>query len=133
MKKLAIYSRSYTIFELMDQISLKRRAEAIWTLNRFLEVEGKDSVLRILGMFVRQIRLLRQAKPVMERGGRTADLVRKLRVHDFVAKRIGQQSKYWSTDELERAFQLLYQADGLLKSGSQGNLVLENVVLSLCV
>jgi DNA polymerase-3 subunit delta len=133
VKKLAIYSRSYTIFELMEKVSYKRRAEAISVLNRFLEEEGKDSALGVLGMFVRQIRLLWQAKSVMERGGRTADLVRKLGVQSFVAKKIEQQSRHWSTDDLERGFQLLYQADGLLKSGSQGNLVLENVVLSLCV
>ncbi len=56
VKKLAIYSRSYTIFELMDQISLKRRAEAIWTLNRFLEVEGKDSVLRMADEAMYQVK-----------------------------------------------------------------------------
>ncbi len=133
VKKLAIYSRSYTVFELMDKVSFKRRAEAISTLNRFLEEEGKDSALGVLGMFVRQFRLLRQAKSVMERGGRMSDLIRKLGVHDFVAKKIEQQSRHWSTDELERGFRLLYQADGLLKSGSQGKIVLENVVLSLCV
>jgi DNA polymerase III delta subunit len=83
-------------------------------------------------MFIRQFRLLWQAKSVMEGGGRTAELVKQLNVQSFAAKRLEQQSKRWRTDELERAFELLYHTDGLLKTGSDGHLVLENLVLSLC-
>jgi len=132
VRKLAIYSRSYTIFELIDQVSLKRRAQAMSVLNRYLEEEGKDAVLGIMGMFIRQIRMLWQTKSIMERKGRAVDVARELRVHSFAAKRLEQQSKNWRADELERAFDLLYHADGLLKSGSGGHLVLENLVLSLC-
>ena len=57
---------------------------------------------------------------------------KELKLHPFVAKRLEQQSKGWHVDELERAFDLLYQADGFLKTGSEGPLVLENVVLSIC-
>ncbi len=132
VRKLAVHSRNYTIFELMDQVSLKRRAESISVLNRYLAAEGKETALGIIGMLIRQIKLLWQAKSVFERGGRTADLVRELRVQIFVAKRLEQQSKHWSRDDLERAFDLLYKADQLLKSGSGGRLVLENLVLSIC-
>ncbi|MBW2143692.1 MAG: hypothetical protein JRG75_04760, partial [Deltaproteobacteria bacterium] len=131
-KKVAIYSRSHTIFELMDNVSLKKCEAAMAVLKRYMEEEGKDATLGIMGMFIRQIRLLWQTKSVMERGGRTAELSKELRVQNFVAKRLEQQSKQWRTDELEKAFDLLYQADGLLKTGSQGHLVLENLVLSLC-
>ncbi|MBW1900849.1 MAG: DNA polymerase III subunit delta [Deltaproteobacteria bacterium] len=131
-KKVAIYSRSHTIFELMDNVSLKKCEAAMAVLKRYMEEEGKDATLGIMGMFIRQIRLLWQTKSVMERGGRTAELSKELRVQNFVAKRLEQQSKQWRTNELEKAFDLLYQADGLLKTGSQGHLVLENLVLSLC-
>lgn len=132
VKKLAIYSRSYTNFELMDRVSLKQRAEAISVLRRLLQEEGKDAALGIMGMFIRQIRMLWQTKLVLERGGSMAGLTKTLRVQDFQAKKFAQQSKVWSTHELEHAFDLLYQADGLLKSGSDGQLVLENVVFSIC-
>ncbi len=132
VKKLAIYSRSHTIFELMDSVSLKQRDAAVSVLRRYMEEEGKDAALGIMGMFIRQVRLLWQTKSVLERGGRTAELVKELRIHNFAAKRFEQQSKQWSADELAHAFDKLYEADGLLKTGSQGQLVLENVVLSLC-
>ena len=134
-KKIVIYSRSHTIFELMDHVSHKKRAEAISVLKRYIEEEGreKETVLKTLGMFIRQIKLLWQAKSITQRGGRAADLSRELRLHIFPAKKLEQQVKAWTPDEFERAFDLLYQADGLLKTGSEGHLVLENVILSLCV
>ena len=125
VKELAIYSRTYTIFELLDKISFKRCAESISILNRFVQEEGRDGILRLVGMLNRQIRLLWQTRSIIEQGGRFSDVMRKLGLKDF-------QSQLWSKDDLERAFQLLYQADGLVKSGSQEHLVLENVLLSLC-
>jgi DNA polymerase-3 subunit delta len=97
-----------------------------------LEEEGKDEILRVLGMLNRQIRLLWQTKSVTEGGGRVHDVAKKLGLRDFQVRKLVQQSKLWTADNLERAFHLLYQADGLLKSGAKGHLVLENLVLSLC-
>lgn len=132
VKTLAIYSRVYTIFELMDEISFKHRAEAISVLNRFLEEEGIGGSLRILGMLNRQIRLLWQAKTVSDSGGSAADVTRKIRLPGFLAAKVIQQSKQWKNNDFERAFHLLYEADGRLKSGAQYRLILENLVLSLC-
>jgi DNA polymerase-3 subunit delta len=132
VKEIATYSRNYTVFELMDRISLKQGRDSITILNRFLEEEGKDGVLRILGMLVRQMKLLRQSKIVIRGGGRAEDVARKLRVHPFLATTIAQQSRLWSADDLEHAFHSLYRADALIKSGSEGGLVLENVLISIC-
>ncbi len=132
VRKLAIYSRSYTIFELMDHISYKRAGDAVSVLGRFIEAEGKDSALGILGMFLRQVRILSQGRLFLERGGRPADLAKELKLHPFAAKRLEPQLKKWRTEELDHAFDLLYDADGLVKSGSEGRLVLENVIMSIC-
>ena len=83
-------------------------------------------------MLNRQIWLLWQAKSVIDKGGRTADVARKIRLPTFLLRRLVQQSAHWGTHDFERAFHLLHQADGLLKSGSDRNLVLENAILSLC-
>ena len=131
VKELAIYSRIYTIFEVMDEVSSKRLDRSLSVLNRFME-EDKDGALRVIGMLNRQIRLLWQAKSVIKGGGQSPDVARKVGLPIFLARRIVDQSRHWRTADLERAFHLLYQADRLLKSGSQGRLVLENLVLSLC-
>lgn len=133
VKEIAIYSRIYTIFELMDQISLKRPVQSLLSLNRFLEEEDRTAPLRFVGMLNRQIGLLWQTKSIMKSGGETAGLARKLRVQPFVASKLVKQSKKWSTDDLERALKLLHHADGLLKSDAYEHLILENLVMSLCM
>lgn len=133
VKELAIHSRIFTIFELMNSVSSKKCAESLNVLNRFLEEEDKKvAPLRILGMLNRQVRLLWQTKSILHTGGQTRDVVKKLGLPHFSAGNFVTQSKYWSAEELERGLHLLYQADGLLKSGSRPDLVLENLVLSLC-
>ena len=132
VRELAINSRIYTIFELMDEVSFKRPAGSLSALKKFLEEEDKAGTLRVIGMLNRQIRLLWQTKWIIEGGGRTSEVARKIQLPIDLTRKIVQQSKRWSIDSLERAFHLLYEADGLLKSGSQAHLVLENVVLSLC-
>ena len=132
VKAIAIYSRIYTVFELMDEVSMKQRAGALSVLKRYLEEEGgRDAHGKLIGMLNRQILLLFQTRAVLERGGRRADVARKLGLRDFQVKQLMPQSRRWSADQLERALRLLYEADGLLKSGSDGHLVLENLVLSL--
>ena len=134
VRELAIHSRIYTIFELMNKVSSKKCAESLSVLGRFLEEEDKRAApLRILGMLNRQFRLLWRTKSILDMGGHTKDVAKKLSLAHFSAGNFVTQSKYWSVEELERGLRLLYQADGLLKSGSRPNLVLENLVLSLCL
>ncbi|MBW1779602.1 MAG: DNA polymerase III subunit delta [Deltaproteobacteria bacterium] len=131
IQELAIHSRIYSIFELMDQISLRRRAGSMAVLNRYIEEEGKEAAFGIVGMLNRQIRLIIQAKSIVDKGGRSQDVTRQLRVAPFLAKKLVQQARHWRGGDLEHALYLLYRADRHLKSGSQVNLILENLVLSI--
>ncbi|MCP4666417.1 MAG: DNA polymerase III subunit delta [Deltaproteobacteria bacterium] len=132
VKELVLHSRVYSVFELMDEISTRRVPQSLSALKRFMEEEGKDGVLRAMGMLNRQMRLLWQTKSAMEGGGRSSDVAQRLGLQGFQAGKLVRQSKNWSRDDLEEALDLLYRADGLLKSGSQENLVFENLVVSLC-
>ena len=131
VKGLATFSRVYTIFELMDQISLRRRSESLSILNRHLEEEGDGAVFSVIGMLNRQIRLIMRAKSAVKQGGRHPDMARRLGVQPFLVEKILEQSKRWTEKDLEKALYLLYQADGRLKSGARPRLILENLVLSL--
>jgi DNA polymerase-3 subunit delta len=132
VKELAINSRFYTIFELMDRVSFRRCPESIAVLNRFLEEEDRSAPLKLVGMLSRQIRLLWPTGSIVSEGGHAADVARKLGLRDFQARRLVQQSEHWNAEELEEALELVYKADGLIKSGSQSRMVLENFVLSVC-
>jgi DNA polymerase III subunit delta len=131
IRELAIHSRIYTIFELMDEISLRRHANSLSVLNRYLEEEGREAVFGIIGMLNRQIRLIIQAKSVADKGGRSPEVAKKLQIQPFLVNKVLQQAQSWSMDDLEHALHLLYRADRHLKSGSQPRLILENLLLSL--
>jgi DNA polymerase-3 subunit delta len=131
IKELAITSRIYTIFELMDEISLRRHAGSLSVLNRYLEGEGRDAVFGIIGMLNRQIRLIMQAKSITDKGGKSADVVRKLKVQPFLVNKILEQARNWHINDLEHALHLLHRADRQLKSGAQPRLTLEHLLLSL--
>ena len=133
VKELAVHSRIYTIFELMNLVSAKNCAESLIVLNRYLEEEDKiKAPLGIIGMLNRQLRLLWQTKAIMAKGGQKKDVAKKLGSAHFMANILMKQSERWSIKELERGLHLLYQVDGLLKSSSRPRPVMENLIISLC-
>lgn len=132
VKESAIFSRMYTVFELMDEISCRRGDRALSALNRFLEEEGEGAALRVMGMLTRQVRLLWQVRSIASRGGGDQEVVRKLGLRGFAAGKLIQQSKQWHEEELEEVLHFLYEADGLMKSGARGRLILENILFRLC-
>ncbi len=131
IRESARYSRTYTIFELIDHIASKDREKAISVLNRFLEEEGKEAAFGIIGMLNRQMRLLLATRTILNDGGGQNDVANTLKVGSFIVKKTVQQSKKWTLDEIERGLHLLHRTDELLKTGSQVRLVLEVLVLSL--
>ncbi len=131
IKELSIFSRMFTIFELMDEISHRRKAQSLSILNRYLEEEGRDAAFGIIGMLTRQIRIIFQAKVFTSERIPRGELAKKLGVPGFLVNKILDQARSWREEDLEKALVLLYQADGRLKSGSQAHLILENFVLSL--
>ncbi len=132
VKELAVFSRAYTVFELMDEVSFRRTEPSLRVLNRFLD-EDRSGALRVLGMLNRQIRLISHTKKILEGGGQVKDLPMKVGIPGFLGNKIAQQSRKWEFEEIEDALHLLYRSDGLLKRGSSERTVLENIVISLCL
>jgi DNA polymerase III subunit delta len=133
VRELAVQSRSFTIFELMNRVSVKDAAGSLSVLARFLEEEGpREASLGILGMLNRQVRLLWQAKSLAARGEPVEGIARELSVPPFAARRLLGQCGHWTEVELERALHAVYEADGRLKKGSRTNPLLEALFIELC-
>ena len=133
VQELAVHSRTYTIFELMNAVSAKRCADALRVLGRFLEEEDKrEGPLRIVGMLNRQVRLLWYTKAVLAKGGGVPDVAKKLGAARFSAPEFVRYSKGWSVAELAQGISVLYRAEGRLKSGTHPKLIVENLILTLC-
>jgi DNA polymerase-3 subunit delta len=134
VEELVIHSRVYTIFELMNVVSEKKADRSLQILTRFLEEEdSRGAPLRVVGMLNRQVRLLWHTKEIADRGGKAGDVAKALGIPPFSAREFMKFSKHWSPGELQQGIHLLYQADGLLKTGSRPAPVLENLIISLCM
>jgi DNA polymerase-3 subunit delta len=133
VKSVAIHSRKYTVFELMDEISNRNCARSISYLKRFLEEEDSHAPLGLLGMLERQIRLLWQTLAVLDGGGLKKDVATNLHLQPFQVDKLMAQLKNWHSDELEKALDFLHEADGHLKSGQHADIILENLILTLCI
>ena len=133
VRELAVHSRIYTIFELMNAVSAKQCADALRVLGRFLEEEDKrQGPLQVVSMLNRQVRLLWYTKAVLAKGGGVQEVGKKLGAARFSAPDFVKYSKSWSVDELVQGLRLLYRAEGRLKSGSHPKLIVENLILALC-
>jgi DNA polymerase-3 subunit delta len=132
VKALAVQGRSYTVFELVDAISFKKCGEALKVLSRFLEEEDREGVLKVLGMLNRQLRLLWDARALSESGSSPGVVAQKLQLYPSFGKKLVDQSKLWRPEAIEKGFELLYAADGRIKSGAPGPEVLSQLCLDLC-
>lgn len=135
IKELATFSRIFTVFDLADYVSKKDAPHAIAALSRLFDTQGRDTkaVLWILGMLARQIRLILKTKSGLRNGGDKRGVRDRLRpLPDFVVEKCIAQEKFWEEKELEEALNHLYDADGLIKTGSRGDLILEGLIFHLC-
>jgi DNA polymerase III subunit delta len=132
VRELAINSRMYTIFELMDALSEKKVAQALSALSRFLDEEDKKAApLQIIGMLNRQIGLLWQVRILTSEAKGIGEIASKLAIAPFMAEKLIKQSRHWNARGLKKGISLLYETDRLLKSGARSKPVLENLFLSL--
>ncbi len=132
VREIAVGTRNYTIFELMDAVSSRRLDLVIPALRRFLEVEHRDGVLRLIGMLAREIGLLIRAKAVVDSGGNAGAIEKKLKIHSYPARKLYPRCRLWSSEELEKGVHLLYRADGRIKSGAGGGQVIKQLLTALC-
>ena len=131
VRQMATKMRAYSIFELVDYISTKECKKALEALHKLLEQGGKDSALSILGMLNRQLRLLWRAKFMKIRGAEK-DIPKVLGVPSFLAKKLVRQVDNWSESDLKELLGKLCFLDSRLKSGSQEDILLDHLIISLC-
>jgi DNA polymerase-3 subunit delta len=135
IRDLAAFSRLFTVFDLVEHLSHRDVPNALEILHRLFETQGRDTkvVLGILGMVARQIRLISQTKAETRQGkGKKAVAERLKPLPGFVIEKCIAQERLWAEKELGYALSHIYDADGLIRTGSRGDLVLENLVIRLC-
>lgn len=104
------------IFELVDALGKRDPRAAAHHLHRLLDTG--ENALGILGMIVRQFRLLIQARWLMdEHNSSGQEIAQRLKLHEFVGRKIREQANFFTLAQLRQAYALLLESDLAIKQG----------------
>ncbi|MEJ2265115.1 MAG: DNA polymerase III subunit delta [Anaerolineales bacterium] len=114
VEHLTALSMQGDIFAMVDALGNRNARVAMSMLHRLLETEDP---LRILGMVVRQFRLLLLAREILDRGGGESDVARQIHIHPYVAKKVTAQARHLVLPALEGIYRSLLGLDLAIKTG----------------
>ena len=106
---LCTYVAEASIFDLVDALSTRNGRIAARILNEKLK-EGTDPSY-LFAMFIRQFRLLIQAKEMALQGSNPGEVAKKLQIHSYVAGKVFHQSQNFSHSQLQDVYKHLLDID----------------------
>jgi DNA polymerase-3 subunit delta len=102
------------VFEMVDAVGQRKGPQAIRELRKLLE---KEDPLYVLGMIVRQFRLMLLAREMLEARATEADISHALGLHPFPTGKVCAQARHYSLASLERIYRRLLDYDAEIKTG----------------
>lgn len=118
------------VFDLVDALGQKRTQRALELLHEQLRQNANEFYL--LSMITRQYRILLQVRDLMTRGMNTDAIQKQLSLHPFVAKKMSEQARNYSVEQLENIMRLLLEIDVNLKTSKlEPTLALDLLVVDL--
>lgn len=115
VETLVPYSQDAVIFDLVDALGQRDGSTAAETLHRLID-EGEHP-LGLLGMIIRQFRLLIQVKELKAKGASSRDIAKRLRIHPFPARKLNNQATHFTPAQLEKVYRHLSEIDVDIKTG----------------
>lgn len=113
---LTPYVAEARVFDMVDALAEGRADAALRLLHRLLAEKDEDP-FKVYGMIVRQFRLLISAKEFLVSGGYPNQMSEALGMSPFVARKMTQQSRAFSLEQLETIYRALLEADLKMKTG----------------
>lgn len=102
------------VFGLTDAMGKRDRTTALELLHD--QLAHNVEPLYLMAMIIRQFRLLLQVRDLASRGLNQDQIRARLGVHPFVAKKVLEQSRHFSQEQLEIAYRKLLETDINLKT-----------------
>lgn len=116
------------VFAMVDALAQQQGQRAMSMLQRLLEQENP---VIMFGMVVRQFRLLIAARDVLDRGAGESEMVKKMKLHPYVASKSISQARRFRMADLETVYHRLLDLDeGVKTSQLTVELALETLVAS---
>lgn len=123
-------SKQYNIFELCDAIAAKQLQSSLFILNHLLQLGEAPGL--IITMLNRHFTRLLLVKELVEQRIGEDKIAVAIKAHRFFVKGYLRQAKLYNVAQLKKSFVLLLETDELLKSSSQKDkLLLELLILKL--
>lgn len=131
VKELVASRVEESIFEMVDAIGEKDGTKAIGGIRQLLR--QKQQPQQIIGMIARQFRLIYQVRGMTEAGTAREEIIKTLKMHPFVYKKISLQQKNFSSGQLVQAIMRLAELDYLVKTGGGSfSELIDTYILKLC-
>lgn len=108
-------AREARIWDMVDALGMGNGAKAMAELHRLLNED--EPPLRLLGMIVRQYRLLLQIKELEARGARKPEIMKVLKLQDWAVGKLLPQARRHSLPQLEAIYERLLETDVAIKTG----------------
>ncbi len=128
VKNLASGNFSANIFALTDAISVKNKPLAIDLLDA--QAEAGLSGGHLFSMFVRQFKILLQAKQALESGLSQRQIALKFKLHAFVAQKASQQARNFTLPVLKNILSKLAEIDFKVKTGQADYITELNILIA---
>jgi DNA polymerase-3 subunit delta len=130
VRLLVSYVQEANIFNMVDALGQRNGQQAAKLLHQLLD-EGEHP-LALLGMIVRQFRILIQVKELNGRGLSQKKIAARLKLHPFVVKKTADQALNFSMEQLETVYRKLLETDVAVKTGQMDEvLALDMLVVGL--
>jgi len=111
---LVSYAQEANVFHMVDALGRRDGRTAMRLLHQLL---NSQKPLSLLGMIVRQFRILVQVKELSERGLGQREIADKLKLHSFVVGKGLHQAQNFSMAQLEAVYDKLVETDVAIKTG----------------
>jgi len=131
---LTPYVPEANVFEMVDALARGNGNMALQLIHQALRDNPRDPGFGLFALIVRQFRLLLMVREHLNNGGGSQNpvIAKALGVHPFVAGKISQQSRAFSTEQLDSILRALQKYDQDMKTGRiEPRLALDLLVTSL--
>jgi DNA polymerase-3 subunit delta len=130
VRLLVSYVREANVFDMVDALGQRDGQQAAKLLHQLLD-EGEHP-LALLGMIVRQFRIMIQVKELNGQGLNQQEIAARLKLHRFVVKKAVRQAMNFSMEQLEAIYRKLLETDVAIKTGQMDDvLALDMLVVGL--
>ena len=124
-------SRHLSLFTLSDAIGTRQIPQALTVVERLLH-QGEPPLV-ILGMIIRQLRLLWSVKQLLQQRHDLNRIAKTLGLPPYVCRQLMSQSRYFSTIRLRQLYEVAIEADLAFKTSNKApRAILEGLILALC-